>query len=276
MGCMELILEIRNGTFSYGEQCAIDHIDIKIYQGEKIAVVGNNGAGKSTFFLILNGVSRLDEGEVLYHGQVVDYKRKSLLNLRKNVGMVFQDPDHQMIASTVEGEISFGLFNIGLEKEEIRKRVDAVMDETGLTALAQRPPHFLSGGEKKQVSIADIVVMNPRIILFDEPTASLDGRNINILKKQLAKLHQEQMTLVVSTHDMNFVWEWADRVIVFSNGKIIADNTPTAVFQDEELLQRASLRKPILYEVAEAMKMGNASSGYPKTLEEWKERLHKT
>lgn len=269
----ELILEMKQGTFSYGEQRGIRQVDVKIHKGEKIAVVGNNGSGKSTFFLVLNGVNRLDEGEVLYRGRVTDYKRRSLLELRKHVGIVFQDPDHQIIASTVEGEISFGLFNIGVKPEEVRRLVDNMMEETELTGLASRPPHVLSGGQKKQVSIADILVMNPEIILFDEPAASLDCRNTEILRRQLEQLHQKKVTLVVSTHDMDFVWEWADRVLVFSDGEIIADDTPGAVFGDKEIMEQASLGRPVLYEVAEFMGMGAEGHGYPRTLEEWKGRI---
>lgn len=269
----ELILEIKNGTFSYGEQRGIRNIRAKIHKGERIAVIGSNGAGKSTFFLSLNGVNRLEEGELYYRGKLIDGKRRSLLELRKHVGIVFQDPDHQIIASTVEGEISFGLFNIGTEPEEVRRQVGHVMEETKLMELAGRPPHFLSGGQKKQVTVADILVMNPEVILFDEPTAGLDCKNTRILRKQLDQLHQRDVTLLISTHDMNFVWEWADRVIVFSGGEIIADDTPDAVFGMEEIMEQASLQKPVFYEISEYMGLRTGNGGYIRTLEEWKERL---
>lgn len=271
----ELILEIKNGTYSYGsngESRGIQKVNAKIHKGEKIAVIGNNGAGKSTFFLTLNGVNRLESGELYYRGRRVKYQRGELLELRKHVGIVFQDPDHQIIASTVEGEISFGLFNIGLGQEEVRIRVDQVMEETGLTEIANRPPHFLSGGQKKQVTIADILVMNPEIILFDEPTASLDSNHTELFKERLELLHRQETALVISTHDMNFVWEWADRVLVFSEGELIADDTPEQVFGDEAMLKQASLQKPLLYEVAEHMRMG-ARHKFPRTLEEWKKGL---
>ncbi|MFA9377968.1 MAG: energy-coupling factor ABC transporter ATP-binding protein [Lachnotalea sp.] len=243
------ILKMENGSFSYEEgRDAIHNINLEINPGEKIAIIGNNGAGKSTFFLALNGVIHLQKGSIYFHGEQIDYKRKSLMELRKKVGMVFQNPDDQIIASTVEGEISFGLFNIGMKKEEVRKRVDVIMEELNLTKYSNRPPHFLSGGEKKRVTIADIVVMEPEMILFDEPTASLDNKNIQIFKEQMVRLHQQGVTLVVSTHDMNFVWEWADRVIVFSEGEVIADDIPNSIFSNEDIVEKAALQKPILFE----------------------------
>lgn len=263
---IEPILEIQNGTFSYekGEN-AICHLDVKIHKGEKIAVVGNNGAGKSTFFLSLNGVLCLEEGNLFYRGERITKQRESLRNLRRHVGMVFQDPDQQMIASTVAGEISFGLFNLGMQETAVREEVGKVMEEAGLTALADRPPHLLSGGEKKRVSIADIVAMNPEVILLDEPTSGLDCQHICIFREQMEKLHQQDVTLLISTHDMDFVWEWADRVLVFCGGEIIADDTSEHIFAQEEILWRAALGKPILYEVANLLEL----QPYPKSLEQF-------
>lgn len=243
------ILEVKDAAYSYEEgRYAIQNINIKIKKGEKIAVIGNNGAGKSTFFLSLNAVIKLQKGEIYLHDKKVDYSRKSLLMLRKSVGMVFQNPDDQIIASTVEGEISFGLFNLGMQKEEVEKRVSNIMDELNLTQYAKRPPHFLSGGEKKRITIADILVMEPEMILFDEPTSSLDYKNICLLKGQLETLHEKGITLLVSTHDMNFVWEWADRIIVFCDGELIADDAPNKIFSNEQLLEQACIQKPLLFE----------------------------
>lgn len=250
MSITKNVLKVEHAYFSYEEGHYVLHdINVSINKGEKIAVIGSNGAGKSTFFLTLNGVVKLLEGELYFHGEKLDYSRKNLLRLRKSVGMVFQNPDDQIIASTVEGEISFGLFNIGMKKEEVRRKVDSVMQQMKLTEYAKKPPHFLSGGEKKRVTIADVLVMEPEIILFDEPTASLDCINIAIFREQIDKLHENGVTLLVSTHDMNFVWEWAERVIVFANGKIIADDIPSVIFENDEILISASLQKPLLFEV---------------------------
>lgn len=255
-----MILELENGTYSYEEgQPALHHVGVGIQKGEKIAVVGSNGAGKSTFFLALNGVVQLQEGAVYFHGEQVEYKRQSLTKLRKGVGIVFQDPDHQIIGSTVEAEISFGLFNLGFVRDRAERGVKKVMEKTGLTALAVRPPHLLSGGEKKRVTIADVLVMEPEVILFDEPAASLDGRHVSLFKDQLEVLHKERITLVISTHDMNFVWEWADRVLVFCGGCLLADDVPERIFENGELLRQASLAEPLLYGLP----------GHPRTVREF-------
>lgn len=260
---METILKLENGTYYYEEgQNALYHVEVSIKKGEKIAVVGSNGAGKSTFFLALNGVVQLQEGAVYFHGEQVEYKRQSLTKLRKGVGIVFQDPDHQIIGSTVEAEISFGLFNLELDREMVAHEVKKVMERTNLTALAVRPPHLLSGGEKKRVTIADVLAMEPEVILFDEPAASLDGRHVSLFRDQLEELHREQITLVISTHDMNFVWEWAERVLVFGEGRLLADDVPERIFEDGGLLRQASLAEPLLYRLP----------GHPRTVREFLDR----
>ena len=263
---LDPILELRGGSVYYpGGKQALKQVSAAFYPGEKTAVIGNNGAGKSTFFQTLNRLVPLDEGELYCHGRLCTGSRKDILELRKCVGIVFQDPDRQIIASTVEGEIYFGLFNLGYSEDKIRHLTEQIIQRMGLTHLAHRPPHFLSGGEKKQVSISGVVVMKPEILLFDEPTASLDWKNTQLFKEQLKKLEQEQITQVISTHDMDFVWEWADRVLVFSEGELLADDRPEHIFGDEELLKRASLRQPVLYQLP----------GHPKTIEEWKQLQEK-
>lgn len=260
------ILELCGGSVHYpGGKQALKQVSAAFYQGEKTAVIGNNGAGKSTFFQALIRLVPLDEGKLYCHGRLCTNSRKDILELRKCVGIVFQDPDRQIIASTVEGEISFGLFNLGQAESEIRRLTGQIIQRMELSHLAHRPPHFLSGGEKKQVSIAGVVVMKPEILLFDEPAASLDWKNTQIFREQLKQLEQEQVTQIISTHDMDFVWEWADRVLVFSEGELLADDLPERVFEDQELLKKASLRQPVLYQLP----------GHPKTMEEWKKSQKK-
>ena len=203
-------------------------VDLKIYEGEKIAVLGSNGAGKSTFFLNINGVLKPHEGEIFYRGEKITKKR--LNHLRKNVGIVFQDADNQIIASTVMAEVSFGPMNLKLPREEVLRRVDKALDYMNITEFRDRPPHYLSGGEKKRVSIADIIAMESEVIIFDEPTAALDPLNAQMLEEVLHKMGQEGRTILLSTHDVDFAYRWAERVIVFCQGKVIADDTPLRVF----------------------------------------------
>ena len=268
----DAVLEVRDLHFSYNdEKHALNGVDVKIYEGEKIAVLGSNGAGKSTFFLSINGVLKPHAGEVIYRGEKITKKR--LNHLRKNVGIVFQDADNQIIASTVMSEVAFGPMNLKLPREEVLRRVDKALDYMNITEFRDRPPHYLSGGEKKRVSIADIIAMESEVIIFDEPTAALDPLNAQMLEEVLRKMGEEGRTILISTHDVDFAYRWAERVLVFHQGKIIADDTPLRVFQQEELLKKANLRHPMLYDVCEILKKKGIIPGgemYPKNMEEFR------
>ncbi len=265
------VLEVRDLHFSYNdEKHALNGVNLKIYEGEKIAVLGSNGAGKSTFFLNINGVLKPHQGEIIYRGEVI--KKKRLNHLRKNVGIVFQDADSQIIASTVMAEVSFGPMNLKLPKEEVLRRVDKALDYMNISEFRERPPHYLSGGEKKRVSIADIIAMEPEVIIFDEPTAALDPLNAQMLEEVLEKMGQEGRTLLLSTHDVDFAYRWAERVIVFCDGKVIADDTPLRVFKQEEILKKANLKHPVLFDIYDILKEKGLVPGgelYPKNVEEF-------
>lgn len=269
------ILEVRDLHFTYNdEKHALNGVDLKIYEGEKIAVLGSNGAGKSTFFLNINGVLKPHKGEIIYRGEKITKKR--LNHLRKNVGIVFQDADNQIIASTVMAEVSFGPMNLKLPREEVQRRVDKALDYMNISEFRERPPHYLSGGEKKRVSIADIIAMEPEIIIFDEPTAALDPLNAQMLEEVLQKMGQEGRTILLSTHDVDFAYRWAERVIVFCQGKVIADDTPLRVFQQEEILKRANLKHPVLFDIYDILKRkGMVPDGelYPKNIQEFNQMV---
>ncbi len=267
----EEIIQVRNLSYEYqrGEP-VLKQINVTVNEGEKIAVMGSNGAGKSTFFLNVNGVLWPDEGEILYRGIVIGKKNQN--ELRKHVGFVFQDADSQMIASDVQGEVSFGPMNLKLPKEEVRQRVEEALEYMNLTEYRNRPPHYLSGGEKKRVSIADIIAMKSEVVLFDEPTAALDPVSADMLEEVLGKLSAEGKTLLISTHDVDFAYRWAERIIVFCKGNIIADGTPLEIFQNEEVLNQAHLKKPAMFIIYEALEEhGLVEKGsYPKIPEELK------
>lgn len=248
----EVILKAENLHYSYTkEHEVLKGVSINIHRGERLAVLGANGSGKSTFFLNINGVLRPESGAVYYRDKLIN--KSSIKELRKNVGIVFQDADNQIIASTVRAEVSFGPMNLGLSKEEVTRRVLDSLNYMNISHLIDRPPHYLSGGEKKRVSIADIIAMDSEIIIFDEPTASLDPQNISIFEEVLDKMSAEQRTLVISTHDLEFAFRWADRIVVFCSGSIIADSDPISVLSDNEVLKKANLKKPILLEVFETL-----------------------
>lgn len=248
----EYVLQTQGLRYAYdGEKYALQHASLAVRAGERVAVLGSNGAGKSTFFLCLNGVLTPQGGTVSLHGREVSARERNLL--REHVGIVFQNADDQIIASTVQAEISFGPMNLRLPKEEVRRRVDRAVDYMALEAFRTRPPHYLSGGEKKRVSIADIIAMESEVILFDEPAASLDPAGTCMLEDVLRRLTEEGKTLLISTHDMDFAFRWADRAVVFCEGEVIADGTPLDVFQNNEIMQRARLRRPAMLDVFESL-----------------------
>lgn len=262
------ILEIKNLSCQYPgtDTSALSNVSFKINSGEKVALLGNNGAGKSTLFLCCNGVLSPKSGEIHLHGKKMSRSKKDLTELRKAVGLVFQDPDHQIIASTVESEVSFGPMNLKLDKDTVAELTETAMAKMNLTALRIRPPHYLSGGEKKRVGIAGLLAMQPELLLMDEPTAGLDCAHMELFENTLEQLYNDGMSLIISTHDVDFAWRFAPRIIILSGGRVIADAPAFEVFSDDNLLKEAGLRKPVLFSIAEQMKMET----FPKTLEEFK------
>lgn len=271
---METVLSVKNLSYSYNEdKKALNGISLNIHKGERIAVIGSNGAGKSTFFLNLNGVLTPEDGEIFFEGKSID--KKNLIELRKNVGIVFQNADNQIIASTVLAEVSFGPMNMKLPRDEVIARCEEAMEYMNITHLKDRPPHYLSGGEKKCVSIADIIAMKPKVIIFDEPTDGLDPINAKMLEDVLDRLNKEGKTILLSTHDVDFAYRWADRTVVFSDGEIIADDTPINVFRNDDAVKIARLRRPAILEIYEALcaKKLITSTEYPRSVSELKKLI---
>ena len=273
----KLILKVEDLHYIYGNgKSALDGVSVNIYEDEKIAVIGSNGSGKSTFFLNVDGVLTPEQGKIIYRGTVIN--KKNLNELRKNIGIVFQDADNQIIASTVRAEVAFGPMNLKLPKEEVVKRVEEALAYMNITEFKDRPPHYLSGGEKKRVSIADIIAMKSEIIIFDEPTVALDPLNALMLEEVLLKLGREGKTMLISTHDVDFAYRWAERVLVFCEGKIIADGTPLEIFQNKEILKQANLKQPTMLEVYELLvekHLLEDTKVYPKSTQEFKKILEK-
>ena len=270
----ENIIKIEGLKFSYEKGKEIlKGIDVEIKKGEKIAVLGNNGSGKTTFFMNLNGVYLFDGGNIYLKGRKIGKNKKDLNYLRENIGIVFQNPDNQIIGSTVYEELSFGLINLGLSKKEVEERVEKISQKLNLKKYLDTPPHYLSGGEKKRVCIGDIVVMNPEIIIFDEPTSELDQLNIKILEGILNDLSMEKKTIILSTHDIDFAFRFADRILVFSDGEIIGDGTSEEIFKDTELLRKVNLKKPTVFEIYEELLRKNIiknCENIPRTVDQLK------
>ena len=269
------IIQLENVSYAYPDgPMAVKNLSVSIGKGERVAVLGRNGAGKSTFFLLCNGILEPGEGKLFCDGQPVTHKKKDLLELRRRVGIVFQEAENQILAVTVEGEVSFGPMNLGLPLQEIEKRTGEALSSMGLHDYAQRSPQFLSGGEKKRVTIADILAMEPELILLDEPTSSLDPENVTRLEETLDQLSEAGIALVVSTHDVDFAARFARRGLVFSQGRLIADDSLAHIFSDSALLEQASLRKPWIWQAAEAAHPGEAS--YPLTMDQYRQWLNQS
>ena len=208
---------------------------------------------------------------MLIDEEAIDYSRKGLLNVRKKVGFVFQNPDDQLFSASVKQEISFGVLNLGMSEKEAERRVEDIMRELNITPFADKPTHFLSGGQKKRVAIADIVVMAPSLMILDEPAAALDPRHSRIINEIIDKLSDKGITVLLSTHDAERALIWADRVIVFHEGKIAGEGPPETIFMDDALLKKTNLEKPAVLRIFDTLeKEGVLRPGLkrPRSMEE--------
>lgn len=232
---------------------ALTDVSLEIEKGEFVAILGHNGCGKSTFAKHLNGILKADRGEVLVMGMNAA-EDENLLELRKNVGMVFQNPDNQIIATVVDEDVAFALENLGVPYDEMVERVDEALELVGMTEYRRHAPHMLSGGQKQRVAIAGILAMKPQCIVLDEPTAMLDPKGRKEVMKTLLRLNREQgITVILITHYMDEAVQ-ADRVVVMSEGEIVLDGTPRDVFQNVGLLHSLCLDVPQTAELMFALR----------------------
>ena len=242
---MSAILEFQNVHFQYPdeEKESLCGIDLAIEEGNFVAILGHNGSGKSTLAKHMNAILTPTEGRVLVNGMdTADEKR--LLEVRGTVGMVFQNPDNQIVANVVEDDVAFAPENLGVPPAEIRERVDSALKTVGMYELRQHAPHLLSGGQKQRVAIAGVIAMQPRVIVLDEPTAMLDPQGRAEVISTVTRLCREKgMTVVLITHHMEECIG-TDRLIVMSNGRLVADGSPAEVFSRVELMEREGLSVP--------------------------------
>ncbi|MEN6518638.1 MAG: ATP-binding cassette domain-containing protein [Methanospirillum sp.] len=245
-----IILEARDLRYGYprGDE-VIRGISFHVRRGEKIAIVGPNGAGKSTLLMMFNGMLRPDAGTMLYDGRPILYDARSLRTLRKSVGFVLQNPDQQIVAPTVYQDVGFGPTNLGLPEDEVKRVVRDTLRAVGLEGFDLRPTHRLSGGEKKRVAIAGVLAMEPEVLVFDEPTSSLDPGGSEEIMELLDELNSQGTTIVVSTHDIELAYPWAHRAILMVDGMILQEGFPAIAFGDRDLMRRARLSAPILLDL---------------------------
>lgn len=223
-------------------------IDFSVYPDEVIALVGGNGAGKSTLLEHLNATLVPDDGELVVNDTVITEDNKA--HARKAVGFVFQDADTQLVAPTVLDDVLFGLQNYGITGTEAERRAREALATVDASHLADRIPHYLSGGEKRLIGLAGVLVLDPSVVVLDEPLAGLDPERSQLVAERIRQIHQEGISVVLSTHDLEFAAEIANRVCVMADGNIIDSGTPQTVFYDSELLTEANLRPPIAVRVA--------------------------
>ena len=247
----DIILKAENLYFSYDDENShsLNGLSLEIKRGHKVAFMGANGSGKSTFFLCCNGIHRPSSGTLYFNGEPIDYSKKGLLDLRAKVGIIFQDPDNQLFSASVYQEISFGILNLGVSEEKAKEEVEQVIDYLEITPFRHKPTHALSGGQKKQVSIADILVMHPEIIILDEPAAALDPKHTTMVNHIVDRLTDEGITVLMSTHDVNYAFEWANDIFLFKDGKVLMQGTPVEVFSNQSALAETNLEQPAVLQL---------------------------
>jgi energy-coupling factor transport system ATP-binding protein len=251
---MEPIIALENVSFSYkiNENSSVDvlkDVSFSILPGEYVAIIGHNGSGKSTLSKHLNGLLTPNSGDVWVHGHNTKDDSKKL-EIRKGVGMVFQHPDNQIVATIVEEDVAFGLENIGVPRQEMKQRVDEALEVVKMSEFRNRPPHHLSGGQKQRVAIAGVLAMQPDCIVFDESTSMLDTFGRNEVLQVMRKMNEMGMTIITVTHRMSEAAE-ADRIIVVEDGKIVMDGIPREIFKHKEVLMQLQLDIPAVSQMAE-------------------------
>ncbi|MDD4320172.1 MAG: energy-coupling factor transporter ATPase [Acidaminococcaceae bacterium] len=255
---MQPIIKVKNLTHIYTDGQnnkikALDDINLAIMPGEFVAIIGTNGSGKSTLARHFNALLQPTEGKCFVNGLDISVD-ENIWHVRQNIGMVFQNPDNQIVASIVEEDVAFGPENIGIPHAEIRPRVEAALASVNMTEYAKHAPHLLSGGQKQRIAIAGVLALLPQCIVFDEPTAMLDPRGRKDIVKIVQNLNKEKhITIVYITHKMEEAI-LADRVIAMEKGKIVMEGTPAEVFGQVKKIHELGLEAPLSAEVAEALR----------------------
>ncbi|WP_286883554.1 energy-coupling factor ABC transporter ATP-binding protein [Aneurinibacillus sp. UBA3580] len=249
---MKELIEFNNVSYQYqGNRYALKDISLDIKENRKTAIVGANGAGKSTMVLHMNGLFLPSSGEVFFRGQSVGKKNRETMVDR--VGLVFQDPDDQIISMNVRDDIAFGPTQRGLPMDEIEKRTEQAMNLLGISHLADRNPNELSYGQKKLVAIAGVIAMDTDVIILDEPMAFLDPKGKQEIQRIMDMLTQKGKTVIITTHDMQLVAEWADDVIVMKEGSCLGKMSPKQLFSNLSLLEDAKLNLPPIAQLISAV-----------------------
>src|SRR5258705_5564921 len=251
--------------FSYpGREPALRGVDVEIGAGEFVALVGQNGSGKTTLAKHFNGLLRPGRGRILVDGQEIAERQTA--DLASTIGYCYQNPDHQIFATTVAEEIEFGPRNLGVSAEEVVARTGRLLDLVNLRDEAERYPFSLGRGQRQKLAVASVLAMEPRILIVDEPTTGLDWQGGAAMMRLMRELHAGGRTVVIITHDMNIVAEFAERAIVIAGGRIVVDGTPAEVFSDDDALREADLRAPQAFQITR--RRPDLFEGQPLTVDE--------
>lgn len=247
------MIELKNVCFSYEKTEVLKNINLKITEGEFIGLLGANGSGKTTFVKLLNALIIPDSGEVIVDNKLTS-DNNELWNIRQKVGMVFQNPDNQIVATIVENDVAFVLENLGVPSDEIKERVKNSLEIVELSQKRKSAPHNLSGGEKQRLALASIIAMRPKYIVFDEPTSMLDPKGRVDVLKIITKLRKEHnISVIMISHHMEEVID-CDRIIIMKEGKIVCDNKPSKILTDTKLLNKLYLEPPPFNKIANKIK----------------------
>lgn len=266
-------VEIKNLSFKYDEQMVLKNITLTIKCGEHVALIGHTGIGKTTLLYHLDALLFPDEGTVSVMG--LDTKENKE-EVRKKVGLVFQEPNHQLFGITVEEDVAFGPRNMGLSEADVHERVAQALKITGLEKQKNKAPHQLSGGQKKLACIAGILAMDPEIVLLDEPTTGLDPEQTKLVMDFICKkLKKENKTMILVTHDVELIPQYTDRAILLHNGEVIEDTTPRNVFKNAALLKKCGLVPPKTVELFQKLGKTDIALTVDEAVEKLNMILHK-
>jgi cobalt/nickel transport system ATP-binding protein len=251
-----MIFKIENLTHEYSDgTLALNDVSLSFERAERIALLGTNGSGKTTLLNHLNGILKPTSGKIIFNGKPLQYDAKSLLELRKRVGFVFQDPNDQLFAPTVKQDVAFGPLNLGYSADKVKTIVDDALRTVGMSEFVEKPPHFLSLGQKKRVALAGVLAMQPEVIIMDEPTSNLDPRATSEILHLLLQLNREKgITLLLATHDVDMVPLFATKMYVLNKGKLVSEGTPKESFSDGDLIRQVNLRSPRLTHLFEVLR----------------------
>lgn len=247
-------MECREISYDYpGRGSALRDVSLDIVEGRKTAILGPNGAGKSTLFLHFNGVLRPKGGQILFQGQPLVYRNRELSQLRKEVAVVLQNPDDQIFSATVEEDVAFGPLNLGLPRDEVEARVDEALALVDMGNMRERPSQQLSFGQRKRLALAGALAMRPKVLIMDEPTAGLDPHMVQEVLELTEELHMKGITLVMSTHELEVAYSWADDFKVMNQGRLVFSGDAEGLFANRSLLELIGFQAPEVYRVNEEM-----------------------